>query len=369
MSKGKVNKQFNRIEFENYHYYQKEYTELDVGEIEYDGFIKCKLVHAQNYSVVVPDQLLYEYKNNFLWFQPFYFNSNFFAKEDEDISGAFFMDISRGNLIRVSFRSSSYVRHYPDGSELYKCEFLGPNNVHEYATGSAVKNAKDEFFITLYHHTSEDAKNSIENSSYYYTTNWNIQGTAEIANYEYVYFTPLDKIVTDQDLYMIAMASDGEIKLLVDDGNPNIADDVLTLEVYRESTENRTHTIKHLINSTILAPQHLYLHVQRNRGEYYEIVNPFIHRVGINPGKFLGFSRFKKIDNQSAVKFFDYLIIGQATNYDGLKAPYDEENTESIFKIERTEQNSNMLEFWFENSNQDLFSKKPVELVEFKNRE
>jgi len=34
------------------------------------------------------------------------------------------------------------------------------------------------------------------------------------------------------------------------------------------------------------------------------------------------------------LKLFDYVVIGDATSLEGLKAPYDEENTSQIFKID-----------------------------------
>jgi hypothetical protein len=60
-------------------------------------------------------------------------------------------------------------------------------------------------------------------------------------------------------------------------------------------------------------------------------------------------------------KHFDYVVVGDATTVEGLAAPYDEEDTRFLLKIERPPAGTNMLEFWFEHGNQDLYSDKRVE--------
>jgi hypothetical protein len=59
------------------------------------------------------------------------------------------------------------------------------------------------------------------------------------------------------------------------------------------------------------------------------------------------------------------VVIGDATTVAGLAAPYDEEDTTFLLKIERPLAGSNILDFWFLNSNQDLFTGKIVETQAF----
>ncbi len=49
----------------------------------------------------------------------------------------------------------------------------------------------------------------------------------------------------------------------------------------------------------------------------------------------------------------------------GLRAPYDEEDTTHIMKIERIPEDLTILNFWFLRANQDLYSGKDVELQKF----
>ena len=69
-----LNKRFNRYELTNTHLYINELgyehrqTE-DYFKKQYSGYIKCKLVHQQFCSVIVPDQI-YIGSNPLLWIQP-----------------------------------------------------------------------------------------------------------------------------------------------------------------------------------------------------------------------------------------------------------------------------------------------------------
>ena len=64
-------------------------------------------------------------------------------------------------------------------------------------------------------------------------------------------------------------------------------------------------------------------------------------------------------------KHVEYVVIGDATSVYGLAAPYDEEDTTFILKLERPESGSNILDFWFKHSNRDLYSGKVIELQSF----
>ena len=65
-------------------------------------------------------------------------------------------------------------------------------------------------------------------------------------------------------------------------------------------------------------------------------------------------------------KQFDYVIVGDATTVAGLAAPYNEEETSHIWKIERAPDQSTMLDFWMEHGNTDHFSGKTPEMQQFK---
>ena len=299
------------------------------------------------------------------WIQPLFFGPPHLTKFDNDILCRFVVDISFGHKLMVEFSSSGFISRLQDGSEFYKCSISGTPNLHEFSTGQFQLSKQNEPFLKLYHHTSKETKDKIQKSGYYKPSSWNIQGNKKLNNVGYVYFTCLDKIKTDDDLIQIAMASDGRIGLRVDQNLSNLPD--VILDVYRDSTLKRKENISHFVRADILSPQHIYLHRTPPDGlpVYYGIVKYFIYRIGIEPDTKLFFNK-EHIETQNLqLKRFDYIILGDASTLEGLEAPYDEENTQQVFKIEKVDKEKNILEFWFNHSNQDHFSCKNIDFQKF----
>lgn len=217
--------------------------------------------------------------------------------------------------------------------------------------------------IELFHHTKPEIKKLILASEKLLGSKWNIQGSSELKTSEHVYFTPLHEVTVNRDLEKIAMSRKEEIKLIRDNFNlPDILlpgweekykKDFLFMKVYREDTKNRSATLSFMVPVDYIAPQHILKHSPLGEAVYYEISSPFIHRVQIKKGTWLNFDG-KEIGVSHNVIAHEFIIIGDATNLDGLKAPFDEENTTHIFKIEFLK-NGTFLDFWFENGNKDLF--------------
>lgn len=63
----------------------------------------------------------------------------------------------------------------------------------------------------------------------------------------------------------------------------------------------------------------------------------------------------------------DYINVGDCDQLEGVIAPYDEENTSYIFKIEKQNQSKNLFDFWYDYSNTDQYSNKQVEYQKFIN--
>lgn len=371
------NKRFNRVETVNDHRYLRDLGYLPVGEHQHSGFIKCKLAHGHGYSVIVPDILFLG--NGSRWLQPLAFGPNIIEKFDhEDIRCRFNVDVSCGNRLVVSFTKQDLVQHLLDGSELYRCRFQGPETLVEFVTGVSEFELGTPPLITLYHHTKPETKEKILTSGEFWASQWNIQGTKrKLTNVGYVYFTALDRVKFDEDLTAIAMASDGYIDMLVDgfQSPQNISKrellkrysniHLLHLPVYRGSTKDRTATLKYLVDCSCLAPQHLWRH-DSHEGVWYEICNSFTHRVGLPPERKLPITGSEIRSGGFSQKQFDYLIVGDATTVAGLAAPYNEEETSHIWKIERTPERSTMLDFWMEQGNIDHFSGKTPEMRQFK---
>ncbi len=295
------------------------------------------------------------------------------------IRGSLYADISCGQVVWLNFNDSDLLASLEDGAQLFRCRITGPADLPSYATGTARLRDGFQPYLELFHHTDEASRDGILASSHFRLSAWNIQGTKKLTNVGYVYFTCLDQIKFDEDLVQIAMASSGVIHLMRDDfDQPQIllpgweqrfGDDILELKVYRASTLSRIATVKCSVASAALGPQHILAHHPSDFATYYQICCPFIYRVGIELGNVLELDAVTMDVDSPHLKLFDYVVIGDATSLEGLKAPYDEENTSQIFKIERVPEGQSILDFWMTQSNRDHYSGKNPELQQFKPEE
>ncbi|MFY0603023.1 MAG: hypothetical protein JXQ93_03675 [Flavobacteriaceae bacterium] len=360
----KKNCQFDRIELSKSNIYNNIRGKEGIGGIKFEGYFKCKLVHCDMFSVIVPDLIyIMEDDSNFSWFQHYSFLPNHLTKfSEEEIYGTINIDIAWGHTLTITISNEWHISNFQDNSNLFKCRITGPKNLLDYATGKG-KMIDGKPFINLYHHTSNEIKKLIEESGHFIGSVWNYQGTKKLESLCFSYFTSLDKIIQEQDLVQIAMANEGEIFLMKD-----ITQEILTLKVYRENTLNRKATLVQLIDSTILMSNPILKHTQDDLSYvFYERSNPFIYRVGLEPNMTLPF--YKGIINRTEnVHISDHIILGDATTELGLVAIFDEENTEHVFKIEPFyKSKTNILKFWFDNNNSDLYTKKKINKPKFNN--
>jgi hypothetical protein len=369
------NRRFNRIETNHNNYYHDSYGWATQKRKPCNGWIKCRLLHGPKHSLIVPDQLVLEY-DGLKWIQPLAFTPSILGKLDEDqIVCDVNLDISCGHNIRVRFFNNDFVRSFPDGSQLFKCEILGPSNLYEYSTGDAEWGNENNLYLRLFHHTTADSCEKIKLSGHFRTSPYNIQGTTKhLQNVSYIYLTPLDRIATEGDLRCIAMAPEGIIQLrrdgfeapalLMPGWEEAYKNDILQLAVYSCDSSKRDMSVETWVDSATLAPQHIYRH-DEGAAVYYELPHAFIHRIGAEPKGNVLFDNRNRIHQQAGLKTFDYVVVGDCTTIAGLRAPYDEEDTTHIMKIERIPADLTMLDFWFLHSNQDLYSGKDVELQKF----
>jgi hypothetical protein len=326
----------------------------------YDGYIKCKLVHADNLSIVLPDQLYVDIDGELSWVQPLYFTANMISRNGGADNCFFYVDISQCHRVRVEFSSTDLEQRYDDGSCLYKCKLGGPRFIERHTAGPAsLENG--QISILLYHHTDSEAKKNIIEGRKYRSSNWNIQGTKKSKNIAYLYLTPLPQVTCPEDLEKIAMSSEGELAFRLDQNQTEHPD--LVLRVYRESTSNRSETLSHWVDASLLATQPIYKHWQSGEAVYYEVVCPSIHRIGVQVESGV------KIEGKRLVPYspkrLDYAVVGDGRTLTGLEAPYDEEETEEILKVEIFDADQEIIGFWLSNGNSDQFSGKAVEVASF----
>lgn len=355
------NLQFNRTEKNTRNTYINDFEGIrQFDEFEHQGYIKCKLVHGNKNSLIIPDQIYVEVSNIMYWIQPLYFSANLISQNDSINHCELAVDISHGALLKIYFKGNNAISWMEDGSILYKCSIKGPRYLHQYRTGNA-KFHNGLPHIMLYHHTNASAKQGIKKGSEYWTSNWNIQGTKKSLNISYLYLTSLPKLSNIDDLEQIAMSSKGKIGLRVDK-NQTLSPDLI-LDVYRESTINRNHRLSQWVNAAQLSPQPCYKHQPPNSFVYYAIVSPFIQRIGVKEGTTVliknGFL------NPEELKSTGYIIVGDATTINGLKAPYDEEETEEKLLIEYLENPEEITEFWMKNPNTNQRNNKSIEEIAY----
>lgn len=369
------NKRYNRWESQFDHCYFTEYGSAPQEEHLTQGMIKCRLLHGKDYSLVIPDQLYLTHKG-LKWIQPLAFLANQINKfSEEHIQCVLHVDISCRQHVRVEFCSRDLKMNLLDGSQFYECNFFGPLNLHDYATGEAELNPVGLPYVRLYHHTTADSRLKILDSRHLRTGKYNIQGASKVLrNVAYAYFTPLDGIRNDNDLKQIAMAQGGALELRRDGFAPppvlepnfrtTFKDDILTLQVYQCDPAKREACVEVWVDASVLAPQHVYRH-DEGLAAFYEFPNPFIQRVGTLIDQHVAFDSEHRIHRQAGLKSFEYIVVGDCTELAGLAAPYDEEDTTHIMKLEKMEDGQSLLEFWFEHGNQDLYSEKHVEMQTF----
>ena len=375
----RLNRQFNRVESANAHYYLRDFGAEGIGGQAYSAFIKCKLAHGLGRSIIVPDAIFLG-KEGPKWIQPLAFGPPMLSKLSEHfVECRLSIDVSCSQRLEVVVKAGDFLQTFEDGAELYRCVVHGPRSLKAHASGDSELPRNKAPLVTLYHHTTEDNKKNIIASGSFRLSHWNIQGTEKkIKNAGYVYFTVLDHISCEDDLKCIAMSSDEVIYMTVDGFNrppfisPEIvaqfSNEILPLKVYRGSTRDRTATLKFKIDVSTLAPQHLLLHTG-DLPMWYEVCNPFTHRVGVQPGNMLGF-RDRTIERGSfPAKTFQYIVVGDASLIEGLAAPFNEETTESIFKIEPPQPGRPLLHLWFDLGNTDLYSTKSPELQDLEHAE
>lgn len=358
----KINYRFNRHERKGKHQYVKEFPSFRrAGGVKYLGYVKCKLVHHKVYSTIVPDQVYLTIGGETLWIQPLFFMASFILFSETEDRCRLTVDISLGALLAIDIKSDWLVSRLPDESFLYRCEIEGPAALFRYATGKAqlVDNVP---YIQLFHHTNLRAKEGILKSSTFWTSSWNIQGTKQLSNIAYLYLTPLDRIVCDEDLREIAMSSVAFVPLRLDQNMTSVPNELL--RVYRENTSNRKHSIACWVRADALSSQHIYRHAPGHGAVYYEVVCPFIQRVGANVGSVIEIR--KNTLFPASPKQLDYVVVGDASSIEGLRAPYDEEDTIQIWKIDGVSGSREIIRHWSTNPNSDLYSQIAVEMAAFK---
>lgn len=368
----KYNKRFNRYETSIDHQYALfNYHGCNfIDSAPYVGKIKCRLVHMDGNSVIIPDYIFL--KNG--WIQPLHFTAPFLFKLDEVSIGCdFFIDIQNGITIKIRFYNNKLIQSYSDKSQLFECEIYGPKDIEEYICGE-YKNIDNKIYLKLFHHTNEAGFEGISSSKSLRSSKWNYRGSKVCVNHHFGYFTHIPEMKYSNDLITIAMSSKGKMDYVIDsfvyprvmpsNYRKRFEKSIYTAKVYRSTTLDRKQAISFFIPVENIDIKHIYMHHQGNL-VFYEMCFPYIHRIKLKANSVLSFNDEYVIDEDDSIVNSDYSIIGDARFKKGLAAPFEEEETKFIFKIEDCGTES-IQDFWFSYSNKDLFTEKVVEKLELK---
>ncbi len=184
---------------------------------EYEGFIKLRLAHSEGRSYLIPDVLIAI--DGLRFFLPNFFSPPFIAFDVEpgkhwanfslDVGGPRATQLER-LFVRVG--SEDRLLSYEDGAQLYRCIFDGPRRIASFAKGQCRRQSSGDFLLRVYHHTTPPNALNINGGGELWSSTWNLAGTRRLTNVAYGYFTTLASIKSEEDLRLIAMASNGKIQ-------------------------------------------------------------------------------------------------------------------------------------------------------------
>jgi hypothetical protein len=319
-----------------------------------EGFLKLRLGHSTNGSVLVPEQLFVEL-GGWRFYKPSFFGAPIlgFDVEPGIHIASFSLDVGGPREVEpvrviVKIRSDELVKRYDDGAQLYRCMVEGPS-LADHFSGQARLLSNGDFGLELFHVTNPDAAAGIRKSEEIWSSAWNLQGTRKLKNVAYVYLTSLPQILDEADLRRIAMASAGVIHFQTT--STRVREQVLSMNVYRANTSGRTESLPIAVPTALIAPSHLLLH-RAATDTYYEVVGPEIYRIGLQPGASLRYVNGEADIRTDSLKRFSYIVVGQAAEIEGLAAPYDEEETMQVMHLEALTKRD-VFDFWRENANSD----------------
>lgn len=331
------------------------------GMNNYDGLIKLKLLHGKGFSLFLPDVLVIDI-DGWKWFQPKFFSACQLSFLDDAGYAQLNVDADTQVRLFIAFTKDRFVRNYPDKSQLYRCRVSSPVALGCFSTGTCTVDDDSNIRLQLFHHTLPETVDKILSSGHFLASPWNIQGNKKLVNVGYAYFTLLPGIEDEDDLRSIAMASDAKIYLRPTNSTSNR--DVVSIDVYRQSTWDRRASIQVAVPVEIISSQHVWRHAPHGDAVYYEVSHSRIARIGLQPGKVLPFSDQQITPVGDEIKYFDCVVLGDADEPDGLTAPYDEQNTRALFQIENCDSES-FFDFWARNSNTDQVSGRNPDLQLF----
>lgn len=334
------------------------------------GFLKCRLVHMKDRSFVMPD-LLFSAKMRGEFFAARFFTGNQIAFFGGDGSADFChlaVDLMNGTRVQVAFFRNDVVRTCRDGSVIYRCAFSPTGKKAMPQPCGKWRRRGKAFELLLYHHTNSEAEKGIRASGELWSSPWNIQGSKKLENISYCYFTSIPSIRSEEHLRNVAMSQAGVAHFLPTNApcSPEFAS---ALEVPKRTPKDMGRSLGYWIDVEDVSPNHLWFHQPMFEPAYYEVVLPRVYRVGVEPGHTLPIDGKRVQAGQSSRKLLNYVVVGLADSPEGLAAPYNEEETLSLAKIDAPAEGEEIISTWKAKKNSHQYSEMPVEVAQLAGQE
>lgn len=335
-------------------------------EQHFFGYVKIRLGHSERGSILIPDTIFIK-SGAWRFFQPSFFGPPVFSFNVEPSLDfvTFSVDVGSPRADKMKrlilhIRSDELERRYADGAMLYRCLVHGSGNFSQISSGRCLQMPSGEFCVRVFHHTDKKGFAGISSSGEIWSSSWNLRGTThKLTNVAYAYFTTIPKIKNERDLHRIAMSSNGFIHMTT----TSIVPKTFSIEIRRKNTRERLIPIEVNIPVSMISPPHILYHpFVSPTPAYYEVVCPEIIRVGLHPGNDLKVCHGLAENPGGALKSFEYIVMGDASEQAGLAAPFDEEETKQIMHLERFSDGSTPFQFWKEHQNSDQVTGRDPEL-------
>jgi hypothetical protein len=314
-------------------------------------------------SFVLPDVLMASSQPK-QFFSPQFFSPNLIIFGDDGSAGVcrFYIDVLGRVKLEVAFSPKGLVKACSDGSFIYKCEYKTVDDVGFPSGQGRWRRLGNTFELALYHHTNDTAFENIKDGCELWSSAAKIQGTKSLRNIGYVYFTCIERIQHELHLQEIAMSSSGVAHFLPTN-SPNSSQFTRAITVPQQNVVNLRKRLRFWVDTEMISPSHVWLHRPMKQSAYYEVVLPKVFRVGVQPNNTIPFTRRRLSVPDKSRKILPYVIVGDADSDVGLIAPYHEEETLQIAKVDMIPDGLEIIQQWYKHQNTLLFNNIHVELA------
>ena len=329
------------------------------------GYIKCRLIHMEGRSIIQPD-ILFDNRVRGNFYIPQFFDPNqiAFLGDEEDFCRLTLV-VRNEICLRVGFFKRDHIITYPDGSVIYKCVFSKVDGEGDPQVDGLWRRPRSSVFqLKLFHHTNEKGYEGITKSQEIWGSRRNLQGNLWLKNISYGYFTNIPSIQTEEHLLKIAMSCSGLTGLIPTNApyHPRYA---TLVAIPQQEAVHRSRAMSFWIDADLIAPNHLWVHRPLGQPVYYEVTLPSVFRVGLQPDANMLIDRQIICIAEQDRKVFEYVIVGNADNDEGLQAPYNEEDTKERALIEQLAGNDEIIGFWHRNAKTNLIDSRNIEQAEY----